>query len=260
VDEALEAATGPLPKGQQRPPSRRSAERPALTVQSRRAGASESVSRADPLAPGMVTPSTRRSRRGPQAPSAATARPRANTAVRPPKGQEFIYTVTCVHCGAAQETSSLELAYPRHYQRGRKNFICPWSNTRLSARQIRAASRRVVKKVVMPAATVKHPRPAQKKAHSAAAPTATTVSKKQKKPQTPSQRRGNADSSTHKASSPAAISRDTAARARRRARRYFTSEYGDIGDDRFRELGELNADSVSVAARLGPSQGTGRRR
>lgn len=251
----------PAPKQQKRA-SRRPAERPTSTRQPQRADAPKSkpttapVPWTDPFAEGMVVPSSRRSPRSAQTPAAPTARPRANTAVRPSEGHEFIYTVTCVHCGAAQEMRSLELTYPRHRQRGRKNFICPWSNTRLGSRQIREASRRVVKRSVVPEATVEHPRPARKRERPGAA---RTVPASAKKPQTPPQRHGKASSSTRSGNS-STTHRDTAVRARARARRYFTSEYGDISDDCFRELGELNADSVSVYARLGPSQGTGRRR
>jgi hypothetical protein len=156
--------------------------------------------------------------------------------------------------------SSLEQTYPAHLQQGRGKVLCPWSNTRLSARQIREASRRTVKKPVVPTSTVKAPRPAQKTERSAATPTAKAPSKKPKRPQTPPQRRGQAASSTRSANSSSTTDRDAAAQERYRKRRYFTSEYGDISDDRFRERGELNADSVSVSARLGPSQGTGRRR
>ncbi|WP_152683271.1 hypothetical protein [Kocuria sp. SM24M-10] len=156
--------------------------------------------------------------------------------------------------------SSLEQTYPSHLRRGRGKILCPWSNTRLSARQMQDASRRIVKKPVAPASTVTIPRTPRKPDRSASKSTAKAPSQKAKTPQTPPRRRGRVVSSTRSTKNSSATDRGAAAWERRRERRYFTSEYGDIGDDRFRERGELNADSVSVSARLGPSQGTGRRR
>lgn len=121
------------------------------------------------------------------------AAPRAKKVVPPQDGHGFVYTVRCVHCGAHQEMPPLEQTCPSHLQRGRGKVLCPWSSTRLSARQMQEASRRTVKKPVARTSTVRIPRTSRK-------------------------------------------------------------------PDRLRELGELNADSVSVSARLGPSQGTGRRR
>lgn len=178
----------------------------------------------------------------------------------PAIGHEFVYTVRCVHCGAHQEMPSFGQTYPSHLQRGRKKVLCPWSNTRLSVRQMQDASRRIVKKPVAPASTVTIPRTPRKPDRSASKSTAKAPSQKAKTPQTPPQRRGRVVSSTRSTKNSSATDRGAAAWERRRERRYFTSEYGDIGDDRFRERGELNADSVSVSARLGPSQGTGRRR
>ncbi|MFE7631577.1 hypothetical protein [Kocuria sp. NPDC057446] len=111
-----------------------------------------------------------------------------------------------------------------------------------------------------PTNTVKVPHTSQKPDRSTSKTMVKASSQKAKKPQTPPQRRGQAVSSTRSAKNSSATDRGAAARDRYRERRFFTSEYGDIGDDRFRERGELNADSVSVSARLGPSQGTGRRR
>lgn len=190
------------------------------------------------------------------------AAPRSKKVVRPPDDHEFVYTVRCVHCGIHQEMPSLEHTYPSHLQRGRGRgkILCPWGNTRLSARQIQEASRRTVKNRVAPTSTATIPRTPQKPAPSAGKMTAKASAQKANKSEIPPQRRGRVISSTRSAKNSSATDRGAAARERSRERKYFTSEYGDISDDRFRERGELNADSVSVSARLGPSQGTGRRR
>lgn len=254
------------PKRAPEPGSQRPVGRSTSTPLPQRAGVPKSASltpdgpTANPLAPGMVVPSTRKRPHAPQRSAPAMAAPRAKKVVRPPDGHEFVYTVRCVHCGAHQEMSSLEQTYPSHLRRGRGKILCPWSNTRLSAHQVQEASRQAVKKPVAPTSTANTRRTAQKPDRSASRTTAKASSKKAKKPQTPPQRRGQAVSSTRSAKNSSVTDRGAAARERYGERRCYTSEYGDIGDDRFRERGELNADSVSVSARLGPSQGTGRRR
>lgn len=254
------------PKRAPEPGSQRPVGRSTSTPPPQRSGAPRSASstradpKADPLASGMVVPSTRKRPQVPQRSAPAMAAPRAKKVVRPPDGHDFVYTVRCVHCGAHQEMPSLGQTYPSHLRRGRGKILCPWSNTRLSAHQVQEASRQTVKKPVAPTSTVTIPRTSQKPVRSASKTTAKASSLKAKEPQTPPQRRGQAIPSTRSAKNSPATDHGAAARERSRQRRYFTSEYGDIGDDRFRERGELNADSVSVSARLGPSQGTGRRR